>query len=145
MIKSSNDFIKADYDDIALKTDNIARCINVINSDLIYGDSGGTSRTISKPRSEDEINKLCGIKMEYEDSARASIVQRESLQADVSSFKKTFTLELADKLEHASRLISDDAEEIPIKEMSIDQIEQVRTNFVMKFMVSNNKTLVQIK
>lgn len=126
VVKSSNDFIKADYDDIALKTDNIARCINVINSDLIYGDSGGTSKTISKPH-VDEINKLCGIKMEYEDSARASIVQRRSLQADVSSFKKTFTLELADKLEHASRLISDDAEEIPIKEMSIDQIEQVRT------------------
>ena len=126
VIKSSNDFIKADYNDIALKTDNIARCINVINSDLIYGDSGGTSKTISKPH-VDEINKLCGIKMEYGDSARASIVQRRTLQADVSSFKKTFTLELADKLEHASRLISEDAEEIPIKEMTIEQIEQVRT------------------
>ena len=126
VIKSSNDFIKADYNDIALKTDNIARCINVINSDLIYGDSGGTSKTISKPH-VDEINKLCGIKMEYGDSARASIVQRRTLQADVSGFKKTFTLELADKLEHASRLISEDAEEIPIKEMTIEQIEQVRT------------------
>ncbi len=126
VIISSNDFIRADYDDIALKTDNIARCINVINSDLIYGDSGGRSVTISKPH-VDEINKLCGIKMEYGDSARDTIVQRSSLKDTVSNFKKTFTLSLAKELEQASRLISTDGEKIPIKEMSIEQMEQVRT------------------
>ena len=123
---SSNEFIKTNYDDIALKTDNIARCINVINSDLIFGDSGGPTQTISKPH-VDEINKLCGIHLEYGEAARTSIVQRRSLKQSVTDFKKTFTLNLAEELEEASRLVSDDGEKIPVKEMSIEQMEQTRT------------------
>lgn len=126
IIISSNDFIKFNYDDIALKTDNIARCINVINSDLIFGDSGGTTQTISKPH-VDEINRLCGIKLEYGERARSTIVQRRSLKESVADFKKTFTLNLAEELEEASKLLTEEREKVPIKEMSLEQMEQLRT------------------
>ena len=127
VITSSNEFIMTDYNDIALKTDNIARCINVINSDLIYGDSGGTTKTISKPHI-DKLNKLCGIRMEYGELARDTIVQRTSLIETVNNFNKTFTANLGEELEEASKLISDDGDKIPIQKMSVEQMEQIRTS-----------------
>ena len=100
VIISSSDFIQTEYSDILKSTTNIVKCINLVNSDVIYGDSsGGTGSAISKPHI-DKINELCSISMEYAPESRDNPVQRRRLLEDIETYNNEFTMKFKVHLEN---------------------------------------------
>ena len=100
VIVSSSNFIQTEYDDILKSTTNIVKCINLVNSDVIYGDSsGGEGSAISKPHI-DKINELCGISMEYAPESRDKPVKRRRLLEDIKTYNNEFTMKFKVHLEN---------------------------------------------
>jgi hypothetical protein len=138
LFQDCEDFISVDYSDILSKTNNIVRCINLINSDIIYGYSGlNIDGVISKPHI-DEINTLCGIDKQYEPGARGvgkkdsdkkaddpkrGALQKSSLYKDVNEYRTTFTINFKEKVESQLEKIKE--EDAGIEDATIDDLENI--------------------